>query len=326
MNILVNTYFGLEHPPEEAQRWVENETELLAFFIDETRKSMNQGGSNHRPAHLLAHSPTHAFSLLPLHPSFIGSWSSQTYSYSWIKAHLTDPAERFYSSCVLNPRAVETFCHLFSNSLPQRIQNRFISESRATFDFIRPYELAREIRRLFSLDAALRAYAPLLDSISLDSLLYESVPFTPIEDVFSTIHSLLFDIGITTYESQLRSLIPGISAPLRSTDLIYLLKGLIAHNSNTTYCSEDILSKLLSAMRKKGLLAPSPVIFADSNWIQEFFAFVYSPSSQQVELWSIDAYGLSGQPITHWKQWLDGSRKDRTWGLLSNPDQYRGLS
>lgn len=327
MNSLVSAYFCLEDKPEEVSRWVENETELLAFLIDTTRLSMNRSGAP-RPERLLMHSPTHAFLLLPFAAPFSESWAGENYSYSWISYRSINPARTFYSSCVLDPASVNEFCLFLSEKLPQSIRLRFLDQTNLISGFIRPYELAKEIQRLFEIDGLLRMHKEALDEISLDSLLYESVPYVNkdgIKDIIIEILSLVLpqEGKKQTVLSYIDSLLDSIHRPIRAKELLDIIKGTIIFSAGKTRFTQDVLEIAITALRAKKLLPPAPVIFADSNWIKEFFAFVYSPVNQQLELWSVNSYGTEGRPITGWKMWVDGSRKDRDWGVLVNAKQYR---
>ena len=79
---------------------------------------------------------------------------------------------------------------------------------------------------------------------------------------------------------------------------------------------------IIRIMREKRLLPPAPVIVADTNWMNQVFAFMVSPISQQMSLWRLDPYGIYGTPMTDWGCWLNGSRHDPQWGLCVNPTQY----
>jgi len=329
MNTLVSSYFCLEGQPEVVDRWVESETELLAFLIDTTRQSMSRAGRV-RPTSLLMHSPTHAFSLTPGAPLFDEGWSGDAYSYSWITNHLRDPGLLFYSTCVYDKAAVEEFCSLIAERLPASIRTRFVNEAPTIPGFLRPYELAKEIERLFSLDIVLRHHLSALQEISLDSLLFESSPYTSPD----SLRDVIFDVltSVIPKESRrngaerlIRSSISSFNRPLRSKDLLCFLKTMIITLTGRYRFDQDLLSSLVKTMRVKRLLPPQPLVVADSNWVKDLFAFMVSPVSQQIELWSVNAYGTEGRPIQNWKMWLDGSRKDGKWGVLVNPNQYRAF-
>ena len=81
MSTLVSAYFRREEKPTEVARWVENETELLAFCID-TIKQLPQETSNlylkNRDRSMLIHSPTHAFLLKPGY--FSEAWTNDMFN------------------------------------------------------------------------------------------------------------------------------------------------------------------------------------------------------------------------------------------------------
>jgi len=326
MNTLVSSYFCLSDKPEITERWVENETELFAFYVDSVRLAMRRD-QTYSPLHLLAHSPTHAFLLLPHHPLFKEGWDSETYSYTWIRNVLIDPALAFYSSCVLDKPSVEMFCSMIGEHLPDDIRKRFLNEAPTIAGFIRPYELARELERLFSLDAVLRPYQKALQELNLGKLLFESIPYTSPEDVHKTISDILKqslpDYADTINEERIRDLLPTFSTPIRSSEILELVKGCAITVTGTYRFSYDLLETIIQTMREQKQLPPQPIIVADSNWVRDFFAFVVSPATQEIEFWSVNAYATQGSPVGHWKKWLDGSQKEKTWGVLNNPTQYR---
>ena len=326
MNTLVSSYFCLEGNPDLVERWVESETELLAFLIDTTRQSVVRMGHK-TPASILMHSPTHAFSLTPKASLFEEGWTSETYSYSWITNHVKDPSLAYYASCVLDQRSVMEFCSFLADHLPKEIRTRFLNEAPVIPGFLRPFDLAKEIHRLFDLDNVLRHYSSTLDDVSLDGLLFESVPYTApdsLRDVVSDIISATLpkEMHGNHADSKIRAAIADISRPIRSKELLCVLKTTVMMLTGSYRCDKDLLCALIKAMRERRLLPPQPVIVADTNWVKDLFAFLVSPTTQEIELWSVNSYGTEGRPIPHWKQWLNGSRKDMKWGVLVNPNQY----
>ena len=84
--------------------------------------------------------------------------------------------------------------------------------------------------------------------------------------------------------------------------------------------SEDQIDTFLMS------LYPSlPLMFADTNWGEWYFAFVLSPATLNLELWRFDMSGLVGFPMTSWKQWLDGSKKI-PWKLYTQPKEFFHLN
>ena len=326
MNTLVSSYFGLEGQPEEVGRWVENETELAAFLIDTTRQAMNRI-SRYRPTSILMHSPTHAFSLRPAVRPFEEILAEDTYSYSWITNHIKDPGFLFYSTCVYDPAAVGAFCEFLAEKLPSSIRNRFLNEAPTIPGFLRPYELAKEIQKLFSLDIVLRHAKNSLDEVSLPALFFESSPYTGFDVLREVVTEVLTEILPKEVrknggEQSIRVATTALNRSLRAKELLCLLKTLMIRLIGSSRCEKDLLYGLIEIMRGKKLLPPQPFIVADSNWEKEFFAFLVGPTSQQVELWAVNAYGTEGRPIPSWRPWLDGSQHEPTWGILVNPTQY----
>jgi hypothetical protein len=326
MNTLVSSYFGLDGQPEEVGRWVENETELAAFLIDTARQANNRCG-RYRPTSVLMHSPTHAFTLLPTARPFEESVAGDTYSYSWLTNHLKDPGLLFYSTCVYDPAAVGAFCELLAERLPPSIRTRFLNEAPTIPGFLRPYELAKEIQKLFSLDIVLRHAQNTLEEVSIPALLFESSPYTGsdiLRDVVTDVLAAVLpkEIRKNGAEQAAEAATRAINRPLRAKELVCLLRMLTIRLIGSTRCEEDLLSSLIETLRGKKLLPPQPLIVADSNWVKDFFAFLVSPTSQQVELWAVNAYGTEGRPIPSWRPWVDGSRREPTWGVLVNPIQY----
>jgi hypothetical protein len=326
MNTLVSSYFGLDGQPEEAGRWVESDTELAAFLIDTARQANTISG-RFKPTSVLMHSPTHAFTLLPTVRPFEESIAGDTYSYSWLTNHIKDPGLLFYSTCVYDPAAVGAFCELLSKRLPPSIRTRFLNEAPTIPGFLRPYELAKEIEKLFSLDIVLRHAQAILEEISLPTLLFESSPYTGpdiLRDVVTEVLTAVLpkEKRKNGAEQAIHTATTAINRPLRAKELLYLFKMLMVRLVGSSRCEKDILHNLVETLRGKKLLPPQPLIVADSNWVKDYFAFLVSPTSQQIEMWAVNAYGTEGRPIPSWRPWLDGSRREPTWGVLVNPIQY----
>ena len=74
--------------------------------------------------------------------------------------------------------------------------------------------------------------------------------------------------------------------------------------------------------QKHQLAYPNPLIFADTNWVKDYFAFIVSPANNQLELWRVGESGLEGSPMSMWQQWLNGTRKDIPWSVYHKPYEY----
>ena len=63
----------------------------------------------------------------------------------------------------------------------------------------------------------------------------------------------------------------------------------------------------------------NPLIFADTNWVVPYFAFIVNPISLKLDLWRIN--GPYGKPMREWGHFLDGSKKEH-WTIYCNPYEY----
>lgn len=326
LNTLVSSYFNLLDMPEEKGRFVENEEELLAFCIDTARLAAMRSKRSVVPS-ILMHSPTHAFSMIPAIVPFQEAIESDAYSYTWIRNMLKDPYQLYYSSCTMDGPSIFEFCKTLSEYLPASIRVRFLNEAPLLPSFLRPFDLGKEIHKLFEQDYVLRRYQKSLSAIGLDTLLFTQPPYTAVPEIYDTMNSVLKQVLPKESESEeadtvLRALRATIDSPISAKELRRkILSACMMLLKQYTF-SFDMLEKIVSVLREKRLLPPMPIIFADSNWVSDYFAFVVGPTSMQIELWSVNAYGTEGSPIPHWQQWLNGSRRDRTWGLLIDTRQY----
>lgn len=75
--------------------------------------------------------------------------------------------------------------------------------------------------------------------------------------------------------------------------------------------------------QKLGYAMPAPVLFADTNWVKDQFAFVVNPGTAKLELWRTDYMGSQGISMSMWKQWVNGSNRERTWGVFTKPYEYK---
>jgi hypothetical protein len=61
-----------------------------------------------------------------------------------------------------------------------------------------------------------------------------------------------------------------------------------------------------------------PLPFADTNWLDYFFAFAINPATLQLDLYRISIDGTRACPMTPWRAYLDGT-SDLPWGVLTRP-------
>lgn len=61
-----------------------------------------------------------------------------------------------------------------------------------------------------------------------------------------------------------------------------------------------------------------PLSFADTNWLDYFFAFAVNPGTLELDLYRISESGTHACPMTPWRAYLDGT-SDLPWGVLTRP-------
>lgn len=306
MHALLSAYFRREDPPREVSRWVENETELLAFLIDTMRGVKSPKGR------YLMHSPTHAFMLLPEAPLFAEAIGSDFYSYSWIKQHVVEPQLQILSSTIIRGGILEDVAEEIGELfLPQaKMRWKNLIDQLPTL-FI-PHEFAAYCKRLFVEERLRPFFAPFTGGLSaLDALFASIFPYSSRDRLISFL-SQFFSLdrleGVLAYKEY-----------YSAKEVIEVLRKL-ALVSPTTIRKK--FNQMVQKARQEALLMPQPMIVADSNWVREYFSFVVSPSTHQLEFWVSDPEGFIPRPIPSWKCWLDGSRRDRSWGVFIDKTHY----
>ncbi len=332
MSTLVSAYFRREEKPTEVSRWVENETELLAFFIDTIKQlppQVSEAYIKDCTKSMLMHSPTHAFLLKP--GFFKEAWQSDMYTYSWIKNSLVEPAVSQNDQIIIEDIMAEDILRTLVFSVPQDFRPRF----KQVFQNL-PYKLDVQSFRsyvvnTFHTDRGLRTFAgPVLSSDEIDSVVYSHIPYIRVEDIHSTLLDVLSNVF--SYDRALQEKVPDVLSKVlsrqqirdvlsakRLLDLAYACSCLIL---GETRSARDIHKAIIVELRARKRLLSAPLLIADSNWVKDYFSFVVSPTTGDLEFWSTDFYGIEGRPINYWKMWINGSRRTPQWGIFSKPHEY----
>ena len=326
MSSLVEAYFARGGPPEEADRWVENETELLAYLID-TVRLVEKRTAAPPPQKVLMHSPTHAFILLPFHNSFKESWQSDCYSYTWIKKTVQDPSTSFYTSYAFDQDTTEAILQSLALFLDPEDYHYLIKELSHVSPFLRSYEFVAEVNHLFHIEAYLRPYEDKLAIFDWDRFFLSHLPYVPINQIepliLQTVQKVL---SIKNHRLPRLSLACDVSRKynrvLSKKAYLLLLKEALIERLQDTSFEKNIVEAALMQLLSTFPTPARPVIFADSNWMKEYFAFATSPVNLSLKLWTTNSLGTEGAPLVQWTPWVNGSRKERTWGVFINPADY----
>ena len=327
MATLVSAYFRREEKPTEVSRWVENETELLAFFIDSIKQLPAQVSDLYiadMTKSMLIHSPTHAFLLKP--GLFKDAWKTDLYTYSWIKQSYLEPAREQLEKLYIDEEMGRVCINELYYLIPQDFRPRF----KQVFEQL-PYRLSSVdfrdyIVNTLYVDRGLRTFkGPVISPDEVDSVLYSHLPYMAKEKVKPLLVEILEEI---VPNGKLDDVVNEVMSRLEMTGymsvkrFVELTKACAIIILKSTRVATDLHGAIVDALRKRNLMLPAPLIFADSNWVKDYFAFVVSPTSHELELWSVDYYGAHGRPISYWKQWVNGSRRDLKWGIYSRPLEY----
>jgi len=337
MQTLVQYYYGSVKKIEEKTRWVENETELLVFFLDcmkEAPAKLQKEYMENKEKSMLAFSPTHAFLFKPGFEKFRKGWEEKEFTYTWVRDRFVFPAQRFLSSLVLDDRMMDKLVEIVAEAIPAAYAGFFKGLFRSFPYAMEPTEFREYLLKTLSYEKWLQKGQRLqVFSDIIDKCLYAHLPFFP-EALLPEKIKLLFD-HVKELDSQIKEGIFSMVVELEGSlsrhktlsaeDLLRIAEEFLLFFLQKTRGPLDYHQILLQAMQEAELALPPPLLFADSNWVKTLFGFVVSPGTGQVELWRFDRSGREGVPMSIWKRYLNGSDK-REWGLYVNPYQYTPAS
>lgn len=334
LHTLVSVYFKLSHKPTSISRWVENPQELLVFLADTIKKLpdniQNEFMSNKKKS-MLMFSPTHAFLLKPgLYP-FNETWKNKDYTYTWIRDRFISPMERFNEQILLNDDAMQYIIKRLARSIPKNFQAYFLHsfgniKGSMSVPLFRDY-LLYGLESNYNLKIRGK---PILSASIIDAVLYTVLPIFPTYQLGEKALHILSQLpGIESQEkNEIINLIDEFTPKFLGENVIgakqfqEIIKALICLVNDATSFPVDYHQLIKDLCEKEGFSMPRPIIFADTNWIENDFAFLINPGTGKFEFWRVDSLGIEGAPMDMWKEWLDGSKKHPDWGVLSQPKEY----
>lgn len=280
---------------------------------------------------MLIHSPTHAFLFKPGYSPLIEGYTSDMYSYSWIKQALVEPQIDFARSIEVDLEAGKDVLVAINNTIAQNYRPRLQQLAQQL-----PYKCSlKEFREFLvhtvATDRGLQSeYNSLISVDVIDSFIYSMFPYTPFTEakteIVEVVNTALSKnkIQVDIVESVCNKVLMqqlGVKA-LSAKKVLEIAKAIAILSIGKTRTSVDLLESMIEDFRRKKLLFAKPTIIADTNWVKDYFAFVVNPGTCQLEFWSVDVFGVEGRPVSHWKMWLNGSRKEPNWGLYTKPHEY----
>jgi hypothetical protein len=334
MNTLIGAYYRIQDKPHQVEKWVETEAELLVFLAD-TLKQMPQIALNSylkgKRLSLLMQSPTHAFLLKPLNKPFRETWLNDEFTYTAVRDRFIRPAESFIDTLLLNDEMILFLIELLTEKIPENFRPRFKSFFSQIKGPLNPVFFRDSIREGLARDQGLQYNSrKILESEEIDSLLFSHLPLFPVSNLRSKINQIFMHVP-TLLPNQIQEMLETfdrISIDSSShrvcsaQQLQNICKALLCLTLDETTTASDYHWEVSLAAQKLGYALPTPVIFADTNWVKDEFGFVVNPGTGRLELWRLDYTASYGYPMSSWKQWLDGSHPHPKWGIYVKPVEY----
>lgn len=334
MDTLVTAYFRREHKPAEMSRWIENPTELLIFLIDIMKQSPPQVSDlflKFPMKSMLMQSPTHAFTFKPGLSPFKEAWTNEAFTYTWTRDNLIHPMETFVDDLRLNDEMIQTLVEYISEFVPSNFRHFFKKNFSVLQGPMKTIEFRERIVNGLQRELGLRSGNRGVLSVDIiDGALYTLLPMFPIDELYTRVENIFNDLSdiVDVEKSVLSECIHAIVRSSMGTQVVTaqalqnIVKALICLFIDNTCYSIDIHSKVSTIAQKRGYAMPMPLIFADTNWVKDFFAFVVNPGNGRLELWRVDPLGSTGYPMSVWEQWINGSQRQASWGVYTRPYEY----
>ncbi|MBI3211572.1 MAG: hypothetical protein HYZ47_02670 [Simkania negevensis] len=316
---LLRCYYSIEGNLDEEQRVPHSPLDLCIFLIELMKglpHPISKPFEDQGEKGLLATSPTHAYIFKPGLFPFKAGWTDSGFTYTWVRDQLLYPAKEFYQKIFLDEgkqaflakELIKEVGHL--SKKPFAPNSKIVSLSVFREDLLDHFFPSKEKRGGKDL---------------IDSFLQSAFPLIPRAEGLKTGEKILYSF----YEEkqnkgkQAAFLFQEMFSPaplfFSFSSFYHVLLEVIAKVEETP--SSSLATRLDKALKKEGLLPPSPCLFADTNWSTFYFAFFVNPATLELEVWRYDPRIRRGFPLSAWKHWLNGSAKE-AWTVFSSPRQY----
>lgn len=331
MDNLISCYFKLEEKPKVVERWVENVLELLVFFIDTIKQmpySISDKYLNSKELSLLIHSPTHAFTFRPGMPLLKKAITAEGFTYTWARDNLVRPAEHFIEFMFIDEEMMKFILEKLTALVPPPLRLRFQSATSQVHGRKNSPEFRRFIAEAIDHDTILSMHGGGISLDDLDSALFNWLPLTSRFELKNRAEKILENLPGLDFEkisTILDILIErwGTSPYITADQLQNICLAVICLALEKTSSPFNYPELISSVAQKLGYAQAAPVIFGDTNWVKDLFAFVVNPGTAELELWRVDPIARTGAPMSQWRKWLDGSDRSRTWGIYTKPQEYK---
>lgn len=332
LGTLLNCYYRREQKLTEVARWVENPMELLVYYVDTLKRTppkVLETFAKDSNKSMIAHSPTHAFLVKPGFAPFKDSWQNEAYTYTWLRDFMIRPMQQFVDNLELDDEMIAFVIQKLSLLVPKRFRDFFDNK----FSHMHGRMTASDLRE-YVVDKLEREPGPhyggrdILPADEIDSALFSMMPLFPKQQLEKRLNNIWDQMQLPKdIRDNLNIVLEQFSMQTSSNmigaqTLIDTSLALMCLATGATSLPIDCMRMTVQAAQKLGYAMPAPITFADTNWEQDLFAFMVNPGTGVLELWRVDPLGRIGAPMSIWKEWLNGSRKDKTWGLFIHPHEY----
>ena len=292
----------------DAQTWtqqIEDPHQLFEFTVS-CLKQVRAGEAQRskktsRLNDIVMCSPTHAFTLKPHYTPFLECWQRAGSPQAWLETHMLMPARRFYQGIVLDTAMQRhLLAALGEKAMAQSVPMPALPWSSAAT----PAQFRNKVLSAFPPGRLQHHIAH-----ALDGLLYRTLPLIPADQVLR--HGIKLLEQAQVKGARLKPVLADLLSRLPSQtywgadSLQTLVLCALLVDRQCLFTEEDWQQRISDAARHLRLAAPQPITFADSNWFGWEFAFVYSPGSEELDLWQCDYLGRHAQPVSmeKWGEW-----------------------
>lgn len=329
---LLTCYYSREQPPTEVARWVENPMELLVFLVDTLKHSpysMMEDYVRNPDKSMIMHSPTHVFLLKPGISPFKEAWRNEAFTHTWVRDQLVQPMEDFNNSLELNEEMLKFLVLKFSEIIPSNFQFYFKKVFTHMFGPMNSRDLRYHLLDRIKHEKGLQYDGQgVLSSDEIDRTLYSLLPLFPAHELSERLTAIWQSLpGMTNdFMEQLNRTLEECQKPQHSIisaqGLQEICLSILCLTLGKTSLHYNLQQQVALQAQKLGYCSPRPIFFADTNWAKDYFAFVISPGTGNLELWRVDILGKTGTPMSAWKHWVDGTKKEPQWGVYTRPQEY----
>jgi hypothetical protein len=313
---LVQHYFGLTELPSVEQKRCERAIDLVAFLVDQLRLLPDHQLKLLKGpwGDLLGFSPTHAFTILAGAKDLQLCIEQEIYSYTYLQTTWMDPQEAFWrGTTVQSGPVLDRVLERWLADLPSSIQPVASLAAMGLPSSLSAADLVELVSRGFP--DSMRSRIPIDVIIArLQGYLWEELPLLPPATSLDRLATAFPELARQTLEIAVESLEDFASGAAGRRLAVQLA------------CGERGLpldaATIVARLRQQGLMAPAPMIWADTNWPFFQFALIWSPQDHSPALWRVSPLGDRGLPMAEWSQYL-APGNEQPWGWLNHPTDYR---